>query len=83
MFQSLFEFLIKVINKLKERKTPADNTAVITCNYILASILWGEEFDFKPRSLDIWRYLESRWLTDKNSWRAARRSCGSSPTVLP
>lgn len=78
MFQWLFEFLIKIIKKPKERRMPADNTTVIMCNYILVNILWGEEFDIKPESLDTWRDEGSRSLTDKGSRRTARRSSGSS-----
>lgn len=50
----------------------ADNTTVITCNYILANVLGGEEFDIKPGSLDIWRDWGSRSLIDKSSQRTAR-----------
>lgn len=44
---------------------PADNATVITCDWILANILWEEEFDIKPGSLGIWKDQGSRCPTDK------------------
>lgn len=51
-FCDYLNFLSKVVKKKTKRRMPADNTTVITCNYILANILWGEEFDTEPGYLE-------------------------------